>query len=347
MKTENFVIVLTGTMPDIIKMAPVVWEGDKRSGYKVLIAHSGQHNNADLAWNQFRSIGLREPDLLLNGFSELPAYLDYVNPSLVLVHGDTNTAREGALAAHLKGYAVGHIEAGLRTYSREPWPEQSNTRIVDACSDIYFAATQRNARSLIAEGFNPGSIFITGNTVVDMVCRLVDKADPKKNTVWACVHREENMRHSDRMADIIQFLNWLAKSRGYDVHFVDRQRTETITLDSRIIRHRPIPYAESLKFMSTCQYIITDSGSIQEESCTLGIPTLTVRAVTDRPESVDAGINIIGGYTFDSLVDGFYKLLNITPIPSNVYGDGNAAGKIWDAIETRNHKYIRWTDGVR
>lgn len=332
-------IVVTGTMPDIIKMAPVVWEGESR-GHEIILIHSGQHTAVELVDNQYNSIGLRPPNFRLSAPDSFPICFIAQRAKIVLVHGDTNTAREAALAAHFLGIPVGHIEAGLRTGSREPWPEQTNTRIVDACSNLFFAPTHFNEMHLRNEGFNEKDIFVTGNTIVDMVMKFKPVRGPNMNKVWFCVHREENMRSEKRIKEILQFAEELTKK--YEVHFVDRQRTKSFVLSEKIIRHDPMPYPEALAFMATCGLVVTDSGSIQEETTTLGLPTITVRMVTDRPESVLFGYNVIGGVTLESLkaaIPPKYQILD-----RDLFGKGNSAKLIWDALESREGSFIRWED---
>lgn len=318
------VVVLTGTMPDIIKQSPLVWEGDKRN-HDVCIIHSGQHKADNLVSDQYNSIGLRSPDVSLDTIDDLHIHLR--DDDIVLVHGDTNTAREGALIAHFINVRVGHIESGLRTLSREPWPEQTNTRIADACSNIFFPATETNFDNLLLEGFPSKDIYCVGNTVVDMVLKFEHDV-PVTDKIWFCVHRHENMRDPIRMEGITKFLYWLSETR--EVHFIDRQRTSWIDVPNNVERHQPIPYVDSLNFMKSCGLVITDSGSIQEETCTLGIPTITVRQDTDRPESIGY-TNQIGGTEFESLKKAY---LDVKPVQRhNIYGNGNSAELVWNALE--------------
>lgn len=334
-------VVVTGTMPDIIKMAPIVWEGDKRK-HTVLIIHSGQHTSPELYSQQYDSIGLRKPDWI--GYWGVPPtnILKEINPEIVLVHGDTNTCRVFAETAHFENIPVGHVEAGLRTHSREPWPEQTNTRIADACSDLHFAPTEYNKHWLRQEGFSPESIFVTGNTIVDMVKAINPVVERNPNKIWFCVHRTENFMHEDRIKGIVQFAEKLAEN--YEVHFVDRRNTPMLKLSDRIIRHNTMPYKESLQFMAKCGIVITDSGSIQEEAVTLGLTIMTVRLATDRIESTVHGKNVVGGVTYDMLLESFDWIKDKKFEPDNLYGEGNTSQQIWDILEQKHGQFRRWVD---
>lgn len=327
------VITVTGTMPDIIKMAPVIHEGEKR-GHEVIVVHSGQHNNLLLYRNQYISMGLRPPDKEFIWEEDPSDFLLQTKPDIVLVHGDTNTARVFAYASHFLRICVGHVEAGLRSGAKEPWPEQTNTRIVDACSDICFAATEYNKQCLIKEFGESKDIRVTGNTIVDVVKGMnLPYSDPKRKNkkIWFCAHRSENIFHRERMEEILKFADYLADFN--EVYFVDRQRTTGYPLSSKIKRLAPMPYKESIRFMASCDLIVTDSGSIQEEAVTLGIPIITARIVTDRPESVLQHRNILGGVTLESLKEAFRACQHWVFIRSSLFGKGDASQKIWDHLD--------------
>lgn len=326
------VVILTGTMPDIIKQAPLVWEAEKRNK-EVLLIHSGQHMDDKLFKNQYNSIGLRHPDIVLENMEDIKKHIK--NDDIVLVHGDTNTARVGALTSHLNGFKVGHVEAGLRTKNREPFPEQTNTRIVDACSYLYFAPTYLNIENLCKEGYTYNDIYLTGNTVIDIVKKFSQYEIRRvENRVWFCVHRNENMNNPKRMENILKFLETISKK--HEVHFIDRQRTSWINIPKSVIRHDPMPYRDSLDFMRTCEIVVTDSGSIQEETSYLKIPTLTVRNETDRPETLNVS-NILGGTTYNELLSNFYHTKSLKFFYNNIYGVGCSSEFIFDILENRGY----------
>lgn len=354
------IAVITGTMPDIIKQAPVVWEAKKR-GHDVVLIHTNQHYDNDLFLGMYKSVGLRKPDYILkNKFSigtaieELSQLFTEVNPDIVLPHGDTKTAMVAAVAAHYLGIPVGHVEAGLRTESREPWPEQSDTRIVDACSNLYFAPTAKNASYLIKENFHLDDIIVCGNTIVDIAQAMAKKVktDKNGNKIYFSSHREENLRSKERFANIVKFANFLAKE-GYQVNWVMRKKTEQkikeydLKLDKNIIRIEHLEYPDSIKLLKEAVFACVDSGGLQEESSALHTPCLTMRYVTDRPETVAVGCNHLTTLDFRQMQIAYeylkehYDEMKEKPCP---YGDGHSAERIIRFIEDRKDHLIRWAD---
>ena len=348
------IAVVTGTRPDIIKMAPFYWYNKR-----VKLVHSMQHftyslyegvykdlnlkwpphyeinktfkrvsaktftkamfkfdqkmNTKLLQWVESKVAKMMQPNIsksvsfLLHGFSHFFSenYFDWV-----LVHGDTLTAMTAALAANFNLLKVAHIEAGLRTGSKEPFPEQLDTRVADAASDLHFAAVKRNVRSLISEGFPKDSIFLVGNTIVDTVNWAKNKGTPKflenlginldKPFVYFSAHRKENMMNKERFLSIIKYAKEIA-DMGYQVLWSVRPATRKAFADYNINISHPniilvddIPnYTDIIWFVSRSKFIVTDSGSMQEEAAALHVPCLTLRYVTDRPETVEAGVNFL------------------------------------------------------
>ena len=406
------IVLLTGTRPDIIKMAPLYSEGKKR-GHEVLLVHTNQHYPYDLFEAVYRDLELTyPPHYILNDGTvkklakkvSKKAYLQDLkkgtdwskkvnklgakvlssrpNPSktaadiitglndlfrnhlkdvdIVLTHGDTLTCMAGSLAAHLNMIPVGHVEAGLRTGTIEPFPEQTNTRIADACSNLYFAAVEKNAEFLKNEGFDERDIFVVGNSVVDAVNYAKEKgnkefflnlgADPNKKWVYFSAHRRENLIHEKRFRAIVKSAYDLA-DMGYQVIWSVRPGTKRYLNDynikvehKNIITVREIPnYSDIAWLMNNSEFLVTDSGSMQEEMAALKKPCITLRFVTDRPETVEAGINFLAkpdeNLDIKKLVE---KALAVKDFPP-LYGNGDSSAKIYDILEKRK-KFIRWAD---
>ncbi len=406
------IVLLTGTRPDIIKMAPLYWEGKKRR-HEVILVHSNQHYPFDLFESVYRDLDLPYPphfilndgvakklarivskkvylyDLkhgtslsekvkkagskilssrpnasktaveIISGLNDL--FLNHLKDvDIILTHGDTLTCMAGSLAAHLNLIPVGHIEAGLRTGTREPFPEQTNTRIADACADLKFAATEKNAGFLKNEGFDERDIFVVGNSVVDAVLWAKDKgnkqffldlgADPSKKWVYFSAHRRENLIHEKRFKAIVKAAYDLA-DMGYQVIWSVRTGTKTYfekygisVSHPNILTVEEIPnYTDIVWLMNNSEFIVTDSGSMQEEMAALKKPCITLRFVTDRPETVEAGINFLAepdeSLNIKKVVE---KALAVKKFPS-LYGEGDSASKIFDVLEKRK-KFIRWAD---
>lgn len=286
------------------------------------------------------------------------------------MHGDTLTNMAGALAASLNLIPVGHVEAGLRTFSKEPFPEQIDTRVADACSDIYFAATQTNKINLQKEGFDNERIFVVGNTVVDAAIFAAKKGsksksffeklgfDFTKKLIYFSCHRRENLMHEKRFRAIVESLCELS-NEGYQVLWSIRPGTsEAISnygLGEFVNKHKnmktvsEIPkYSDIMFFISKCHAVVTDSGSMQEETSALHIPTITIRFVTDRPESIQAGVNLLAR---PSSKENISKIIKKAVLPeynkkmrrmNNPYGDGKSSKLIIDAIEKFEGKLIEW-----
>ncbi|HLC48006.1 MAG TPA: UDP-N-acetylglucosamine 2-epimerase (non-hydrolyzing) [Candidatus Norongarragalinales archaeon] len=414
--------ILTGTRPDIIKMAPIYWEA-KRRGHKAVLIHTSQHFPYHLFEGVYRDLDLPfPPDYLVQygvvkklgvHVSKVAYSLDEKanlglsrkfenlatkitsrrpNPALsvggmmlelnnllqgelrdldiLLTHGDTLTNMAGALAASLNLIPVGHVEAGLRTFSKEPFPEQIDTRVADACSDLYFAATQTNTSNLISEGFSKDRIFTVGNTVVDAAIYAARKGaksrqffermgfDFSKKLVYFSCHRRENLMHEKRFRAIAGALADIS-DKGLQVLWSIRPGTQeaihSYGLNGELKTHpnlhlvSEIPrYSDIMYFISKCHLVVTDSGSMQEETAALHVPTVTLRYVTDRPESVKAGVNILAppsskksilGILWKASSEGVNKEMRQK---KNPYGKGDSARRIVAAIEKFKGRMIEW-----
>lgn len=372
--------IVTGTRPDIIKMAPIYHEAKKRGHTPVLI-HTGQHYSHHLFGGVYESMGLPQPDFKLEyGECKSPAesagrmmleidrLLSKEKFGIVLVHGDTLTSMAGALAAYLDMVPVGHIEAGLRTFSREPFPEQLDTRCSDAASDLYFAATETNRKNLLNEGFAKDRIYVVGNSVVDAALWARGNSegadeffkthgiDFSKPTVYYSIHRRETTMSRERFMAAAGGAIELAK-KGYCVVWSIRPGTkmaikeygleEEIVGQPNLHRIEEIPsYPYIMHLAGKCRFICTDSGSMQEEACALHVPCITVRYVTDRPESVEEGANVLAhpDSAESILAAAEYVEKNHAKMAGakNPYGDGNSSGLILDAIEKWDGKLIGW-----
>lgn len=357
------IAVITGTMPDIIKQAPVVWEAKKR-GHSVILIHTNQHYSNDLFLGMYKSVGLRKPDFVLKHrfalgttIRELTSLFKKTKPDIVLVHGDTKTAMVAAVAAHYLVIPVGHVEAGLRTETREPWPEQTDTRIADACSNLFFAATEKNAKYLRNETFHKDDIVVCGNTVVDIALATAEKNGAKAaktKKIYFSAHREENMQSEFRFTNIVKFANFLA-SEGYEVNWVMRLKTKQKIeeyhqeLDPKIKKIDHLDYPESIKLLNESAFACVDSGGLQEEASALHIPCMTMRYATDRPETVEIGCNILTTLEFPKMKLAYAKLrkdyeeMKKKKCP---YGEGDSAKQIIDFIEKRQDTLIRWAGKI-
>ena len=362
------ICVILGTRPEIIKMAPVIDEINRRS-HELLLIHTGQHYDKEMSDNFFLYLELPKPNynihvgsgshgkqtaLMMDGIEDV---LISEKPDIVLVQGDTNAVLAGALVAQKLHIPVGHVEAGLRSFDVS-MPEEINRMGADCCSHLYFVPTEESAINLALEGYLPKDIFITGNSVVDTCFRnlkiaensstIIDdlNLDNLNNIITFTMHRAENVDDKQRLQSIIGALMEL---KDFNIIFPIHPRTKK-TLENfglykkfeslpHIHITKPIGYLDFLVLISKSIIILTDSGGLQEEAITLNVPALTLRYNTERPETVTAGGNILVGSDKDYILETANKILNNEEFYNNMknaknpYGDGNSSVQILDIIE--------------
>ncbi len=361
------ILAAFGTKPCTIKMAPLVKELDRR-GHETKILYTGQHWSPNLYTELFDDLELRYPDYDLRcgeevkSLAELTALiisrtetvLAEFKPDIILTHGDTTTSMSTSLAACICLVPVGHVEAGLRTFSKEPFPEQLNTRISDAASDLYFAPTDKNAKNLLNEGFPPERIAVVGNTVVDIAKWAATKKPDvmrkyglERPTVYLSVHRRETTMNEKRFRGPFE-----AALEMTDINFFvslrpgTRKALETYGMLDALMQapnitvHDSIPsYVETISLINCCDAILTDSGSMQEEAAALHIPCLTARYVTDRPETVEGGGNRVVGLEKERIIEQLRMVVEDPVVSANMreakspYGEGDTSRRIVDFLE--------------
>jgi UDP-N-acetylglucosamine 2-epimerase (non-hydrolysing) len=359
-------LTIIGTRPEAVKMAPVLRALAQRPQLTSLICATGQHQ--ELFDEPFGLTGLRA-DFRLNlmqaeqqpgelhgrAMLALDPLLAQVRPDRVIVHGDTSSALSGALAAHERGIAVAHVEAGLRTHRLDnPWPEEGHRRTIDAVADQLFAPTPLAARNLADEQAR-GEICVTGNSGIDALHIMLEalSSDPAlagrcsaelpalpadKPMVLVTLHRRESI--GAPLADICAGLCAIASTGAQLVvtlhpnPAVRRQLHEALGGRPGIRLIQPLSHPAMVMMMRRADLIITDSGGVQEEAPTLGTPVLVAREVTERPEGIDAGLARLVGCCPDRMVAEARAALASpagTGAP-NPYGDGRAAGRIAAAL---------------
>ena len=360
---KQIVLVVAGCRPEIIKIFPIVFELRER-GIECVFLHSGQH--ADLARDVIEEIGIF-PDIELSaishsvGFanSSLPYILDKldsiiqeVKPNVVVVQGDTTSSLAGALFAFNHGIKLVHVESGIRTYAKEPYPEEANRQIISRIADVHCCPTKQNLGNLISEKVG-GDKFVTGNTEIDALYHALDCCIPKRGykssddmrTIIVTLHRRESiglpMRNVCR--DVIK----IANSTPVDIiatkhpnprvsEIIESELGDVVlSLNSSIIVVPPIDFVSFAHQMAKSTLIITDSGGIQESASALGIPVVVARNVTDRPEcsSVIAGTNAGNVYTAVMEILKSQELYDEMAKAKCPFGDGHAAEKIVDIVE--------------
>jgi UDP-N-acetylglucosamine 2-epimerase (non-hydrolysing) len=270
-------------------------------------------------------------------------------PEAVLVQGDTNTVLAGALAAVKLGIKVGHVEAGLRSYDRR-MPEEVNRVMADHCSDILFAPTDKCKKTLLLEGISGSRIHVTGNTIVDAVYQNL-KLSKEKNTLeglnitpdeyfLVTAHRQENVDDLVRFAGILKGVGELGKEFNipviYPIHPRSKKKVEEfgIKTDGSIRFIDPVEFLDFLNLESNARLVLTDSGGVQEETCILGMPCVTLRDNTERPETLDVGSNILAGTEPEMIIECAHRMLEKGKGWINPFGDGKASERIVSAIKS-------------
>ncbi|HHT6884260.1 non-hydrolyzing UDP-N-acetylglucosamine 2-epimerase [Campylobacter coli] len=342
------ILVVFGTRPEAIKMAPLVKIMEKRNDIIFKVCVTGQHRQMldqildvfDIKLDYDLDIMRENQDLyditlkILHGMKNV---LNDFKPDVVLVHGDTTTASATALAAFYQKIKVAHIEAGLRTYNLyNPWPEEANRQIVGILSGIHFAPTTKSAENLIKEGKDKKNIFVTGNTVIDALFYMIEKIkndtafetkilssienkykiNNSRKFILVTGHRRENF--GEGFLQICEALKTIAINNPnidivYPVHLnpnVQKPVKALLVNISNIYLVNPLKYEEFVYLMSNCYFIITDSGGVQEEAPSLGKPVLVMRETTERPEAVEAGTVKLVGTCKSSIIKVAQELID-------------------------------------
>jgi UDP-N-acetylglucosamine 2-epimerase (non-hydrolysing) len=352
------VSIVLGTRPEIIKMSPVVRECE-RLGLEYFILHTGQHYSYNMDRVFFEQLGLPEAKYNLDVGSGshgeqtgkmligIEKVLMEEGPDVVLVEGDTNTVLAGALASYKLGVKVGHVEAGLRSYDRR-MPEEINRVLTDHCSDYLFAPTEKSRMILLGEGLPEDKVFVTGNTIVDAVYQNLEIAEQKGNTLeefglneggyfLVTVHRQENVDDGSRFSSILKGLELVSKHFDvpvvYPVHPRAEKMMKKFQLNSRMIKLiDAVDFLTFLQLESGARLILTDSGGVQEEACVLGVPCVTLRDNTERPETVEVGANVIAGTEPDEILNKSRLMVDMERGWDNPFGDGRAGVRIVDVL---------------
>lgn len=370
MKIKNLIIF--GTRPEAIKMAPLVKEFLKNENFETKVCVTAQHREMlDQVLSFFEinadyDLDLMKPNQnlysltgdIING---LKPVLEEFQPDYVYVHGDTTTTMAASIAAFYSGAKVCHVEAGLRTFDRRaPFPEEINRSIAGRVCDYHFAPTSISKENLLRENIADKNVLITGNTVIDALQESVQRVEGledeeiaalkatvnfSKRTILVTGHRREN--HGQGFINICKALKQIANENSdieiiYPVHLnpnVQKPVYELLNGIGNIKLIAPLSYPSFVWLMNKSYLIITDSGGVQEEAPSLGKPVLVMRDTTERPEAVDAGTVILVGTDTERIVLEASQLLNDKDKYNkmsalhNPYGDGKACSRIVEFIE--------------
>ncbi len=360
------IMFIFGTRPEFIKIYPVYQEALKQ-GNKAVLVSTGQHKemvdqlltyfNMEVDYNleiMDKSEGL--VDILCNSLQGLSDVIKKENVDLILVHGDTSATLAGSIIAYYNKIPLGHIEAGLRTYDKfAPFPEEMNRHLTGVLADIHFAPTNISKENLLKENVAEDSIHIVGNSAIDMLKYTVSETydhdvlrwQSEKKLVLITAHRRENLDELDNIFEAIDVLAdkyYDSLKFVYPIHLnpIIREKASKHFKNDNIKIIEPLDTIDFHNLMSKSFLIMTDSGGIQEEAPSLGIPVLVLRNVTERPEGVEAGTLKLVGSDKDNIVKEACNLIdNVSEYEkmkkvSNPYGDGTTSKQILDIINNNN-----------
>lgn len=360
------VMVVFGTRPEAIKMAPLVLALAKDSGrFEPTVVVTAQHREMlDQVLDTFQIVpdydlnimGHRQTltDITVQAMSKLQTIVTEVQPDIMLVHGDTTTTLAASLVAFYNQVKIGHVEAGLRTWNKlSPFPEEVNRQVTDVVADLYFAPTNESKRNLLQEGRAEEDIFITGNTAIDALSftvdsdyhhEVLDRIGAGNKVILLTMHRRENQ--GEPMAKVFGMIkDFVAQHQDveviYPVHLSPavKEVAEAILAGvERIHLIEPLNVLDFHNLAARSYFIMSDSGGVQEEAPSLGKPVLVLRDTTERPEGVAAGTLKLVGTDPDLIAREMTSLLTDKEYyqtmseAKNPYGDGQASKRILEAI---------------
>lgn len=353
------IVIVVGTRPEIIKMAPVIRELSRSDEITCYLAHTDQHYDDSLSGSFFSTLELPDPDEHLavgsgthhaqtaRGIDAVGTLIEERNPEAVLAQGDTNAVLSTAIATSKTSSAFGHIEAGLRSFD---WtmPEEINRTVADTVADFAFAPTESAIENLRNEG-REESAYMTGNTIVD-ACLAHEPIAQQKSTILselgvepdsyvvATVHRPFNTDHEERLTRILSSLDDLSVPVVFPVHPRTQAAIDAVafTPSNSLTLVDPLDHLDFLKLLTNSLSVVTDSGGVQEEASILEVPCLTVRPNTERPETVEAGVNRLVHpdklhAELETLPSDSAELAAMTG-SHDLYGDGNAGRRIVETL---------------
>ena len=366
------ILVLVGTRPEAIKLAPVISELINAPQKPVVrVCLSGQHH--EMVIQVFRNFDIK-PDIDLGVmrhgqtlaslcaalFTALDGLLEQERPDWLVVQGDTSTVMVGALCAYYRKVKVAHVEAGLRSFNKwAPFPEEINRKVAGVVADLHFAPTEGARANLLREGVPDKQILVTGNTVIDALLWTLNKTraaqvrlpEPieeavadRKRIVLVTGHRRESFGAG--LASICDAISNLAQAYEdtvfvYPVHLnpnVQEPVQRILGGIPGVLLTKPLSYLQFVKLMSLAFLVLTDSGGVQEEAPSLGKPVLVMRDTTERPEGIAAGVSKLVGADKEKICAAVSNLLDNASVyesmavPQNPYGDGHAAARIATAL---------------
>jgi len=358
------ILVVFGTRPEVIKMAPLVVALKKEKTFKTYVCSTGQHKemlkqvSAIFNLKIDFELDLMKPnqdlfDITINANAKLKELLEKIIPDILLVQGDTTTAFVAALSAFYKKIKVGHVEAGLRSFNVfSPYPEEANRKFISVISDFNFVPTTVSKSNLLEEGYRRKSIFVTGNTVIDALLTIKKMIDEPKNRrmihekissflptkvlpkefVLITMHRRE--KFGDEFKKVLNTFKTLAQKNPslhfiYPVHLNPNVKLPVESILNEVPNFHllpPLDYLSFISLMNGCKFIMSDSGGVQEECFVFKKPIIVLRDVTERMEAVNAGYAFLVGSNVKKIKNVFDELNQKLSLGYNYFGGKNPYG---------------------
>ena len=351
---KKTVVTITGIRPDFIRMSEIFKELDK--SFNHILIHTGQHFDRNLSEVFFEELDIRNPDFNLNvggsnkehfhQTSELSVKIielfreEKINPDIVLFLGDSNSV-SCSVSLKKEGYKIGHIEAGMRSYDKRML-EEINRVVCDHCSDFLFVYHKNYKKKAIKENINKDSIFVVGNTIVEVVKKMnLDKSEDRNN-ILLDIHRPENFKYKERMINVFKYCKIISEKYNTKITMIGFPRTiknlEIFSINPTDYNIEIIPlmsFKTYINYVNNCKFIISDSGTAQEEPSLLGVPVIVPRDFTERPESIDSNcsymlnVNDLNESEIQNSLDWIHNILSKKyKIDTKWLGDGKTSKKI-------------------
>ena len=347
------VVTVTGIRPDFIRMSEIFRRLDEDPHFQHILVHTGQHYDEMLSGVFFKDLEIREPDFNLSiGGSGKSHYhqqaelsvriIDLfqqqdIEPDIVLFLGDSNSVL-ASVPLRKEGYKIGHIEAGMRSYD-DRMLEEINRKVCDHVSNILFVYHENYKRKALREGIGEEKIHVVGNTIMEPLRRNADLAYQGSNShILLDIHRPENFKYPDRMRTIISYANRYSEYYGLPVKMLSFGRTmaaiEKESLDIGDIEIVPLMgYKDFVRFQQDSKFIVSDSGTAQEEPALLGIPVLVPREFMERPESIENGCSFMLELNEETYLSSLVWLDNHPGCPTAWLGGGNTSQRVVDILK--------------
>jgi UDP-N-acetylglucosamine 2-epimerase (non-hydrolysing) len=363
------ITTIIGTRPEIIRLQAILSLLDKDFDHRVV--HTGQNFDATLSGNFFAELGIRIPDLMLSCSNEsLGNFLGDLfpkveqeflknRPDAILILGDTNSSLV-SIQARRMGIPVYHLEAGNRSFDINV-PEEINRKVVDHCSDFNLCYTEHARRNLIAEGLHPRMIGVIGSPLREVITNFVSRLD-KSNALeqnnlevskyfLVSLHRQENVDSTNRLKQVMDSLNAIAEKYQFPILVSTHPRTKAklkfanLAFHKLITFHEPFGFVDYLSLQKNAKVVISDSGSVSEESAILDFPAITIRNSIERPEAIEAGVLILSGLESNSVLNSIESVINGNSAASipNEYTITDSAQRVSRFIQSTLPNYSFWT----